>query len=165
VAVSGRSAVGDQGRRFTATVVAGDRGRVLVPLPFVADEAWGPKPTHRLGGSVDGLRVRAIVERTANGEVFALGPAWLRDRSIAVGDTVTVELSPEGPQREELADDIAAALAADPEAGAFFDGLAQFYRKGYLRWVDATKRRPEQRAQRINEMVQCLAAGRKQRPG
>ena len=145
--------------------MAGDRGRVLVPLPFVADEAWGPKPTHRLGGSVDGLRVRAIVERTANGEVFALGPAWLRDRSIAVGDTVTVELSLEGPQREELADDIAAALAADPEAGAFFDGLAQFYRKGYLRWVDATKRRPEQRAQRIDEMVQCLAAGRKQRPG
>lgn len=152
-------------RRFTATVVAGDRGRVLVPLPFAADEAWGAKPTHRLGGSVNGVRVRAIVERSAGGEVFALGAAWRRDCGITVGETVTVELAPEGPQRADLADDIAAALDADPAAGAFFDSLAQFYRKGYLRWVEATKRRPEQRAQRIEEMVACLAAGLKERPG
>src|SRR5258706_7576193 len=97
-------------RRFTATVEAGDRGRVLVPLPFSADEAWGAKPTHRLGGSVNGLRMRAIIERSGDDEVFALGPAWLRGRDIAVGDTVVVELTPEGPQREDLADDIAAAL-------------------------------------------------------
>jgi hypothetical protein len=31
--------------------------------------------------------------------------------------------------------------------------------------VDATKRRPEVRAQRIAEMVELHAAGRKQRPG
>src|SRR3712207_7886764 len=29
-----------------------------------------------------------------------------------------------------------------PNAAAFFDSLAQFYRKAYLRWIDATKRRP-----------------------
>jgi uncharacterized protein YdeI (YjbR/CyaY-like superfamily) len=152
-----------ESRRFTATVVAGDRGRVLVPLPFAADEAWGAKPTHRLCGSVNGLRVRAIVERSEEGEAFALGATWRQGRHIAVGDSVTVELAPEGPQRVDLADDIAAALDADPAAGAFFDGLAQFYRKAYLRWVDATKRKPEQRAQRIQEMVACLAAGLKQR--
>lgn len=151
-------------RRFTTTVVAGDRGRVLVPLPFSADDAWGAKPTHRLGGSVNGVRVRAIVERSVDGEVFALGAAWRRDCGIAVGDSVTVELTPEGPQRGDLADDIAAALDADPVAGAFFDGLAQYYRKAYLRWVEATKRKPEQRTQRIQEMVACLAAGLKQRP-
>jgi hypothetical protein len=151
-------------RRFTATVVAGDRGRVLVPLPFAADEAWGAKPTHRLGGSVNGVRVRAIIERSADGEAFALGAAWRQGRDIAVGDSVTVDLSPEGPQRADLADDVAAALDANPAAGAFFDSLAQFYRKAYLRWVEATKRKPQQRAQRIQEMVACLAAGLKQRP-
>jgi hypothetical protein len=41
--------------------------------------------------------------------------------------------------------DIAAALAANPAAGAFFDTLAQFYRKAYLRWIDATTRRPDLR--------------------
>ncbi len=151
-------------RRFTATVLADDRGRVVVPLPFTADDAWGAKPTHRLGGSVNGMRVRAIIERSADGEVFALDAAWRQGCDITVGDSVTVELTPEGPQRDDLADDVAAALEADPAAGAFFDGLAQFYRKGYLRWVDATKRRPQQRVQRIQEMVGYLAAGLKQRP-
>ena len=56
------------------------------------------------------------------------------------------------------------ALAASPDAAAFFDSLAQFYRRGYLRWIDATKRRPEQRAERIAEVVKLLKAGVKERP-
>jgi uncharacterized protein YdeI (YjbR/CyaY-like superfamily) len=83
---------------------------------------------------------------------------------VAIGDEVTVELTPEGPQRGDLADDIAAALEANPAAGAFFDTLAQFYRKAYLRWVDATSRRPDVRAARIVEVVDLLAAGIKERP-
>jgi uncharacterized protein YdeI (YjbR/CyaY-like superfamily) len=77
---------------------------------------------------------------------------------------VTAELAPEGPQRGDLADDIAVALAANPAAGAFFDTLAQFYRKAYLRWIDATTRRPDVRAARIAEVVGLLAAGIKERP-
>ena len=89
---------------------------------------------------------------------------WIRDARIAVGEEAIVELAPEGPQREELADDIAAALAATPAAAAFFDTLAQFYRKAYLRWIDGASRRPELRAARIAEAVDLLAAGIKQRP-
>jgi hypothetical protein len=48
--------------------------------------------------------------------------------------------------------------------GAFFDTLAQFYRKAYLRWIDATARRPDLRAARIAEVADLLAAGIKQRP-
>jgi uncharacterized protein YdeI (YjbR/CyaY-like superfamily) len=75
-----------------------------------------------------------------------------------------VVIVPEGPQRDEVADDIAAALDANPGAGAFFDSLAQFYRKAYLRWIDATKRRPDLRAQRIAEVIRLLDAGIKERP-
>ena len=64
---------------------------------------------------------------------------------------------------EQLADDLTAALEAEPEALAFFQGLATFYRKGYLRWIDATKRRPEVRAERIAETVRLLKMGEKQR--
>jgi uncharacterized protein YdeI (YjbR/CyaY-like superfamily) len=60
---------------------------------------------------------------------------------------------------------VAAALDAAPQAAAFFDSLAQFYRRAYLRWIDATKRRPDLRAARIAEMVELLQAGHKQRPG
>ena len=73
-------------------------------------------------------------------------------------------LAPEGPQRDDLADDVAAALEAEPEAAAFFDSLAQFYRRAYLRWIDATKRRPDVRAERIAAMLELLKAGKKERP-
>jgi len=88
----------------------------------------------------------------------------VRDLSLVTGEQATVELAPEGPQRVDLADDIAAALAANPDAAAFFDTLAQFYRKAYLRWIDATTRRPDVRAARIAKVVDLLAAGVKERP-
>ena len=59
--------------------------------------------------------------------------------------------------------DIVAALEKEPAARAFFHSLATFYRKAYLRWVDATTRRPDVRAARIDEMVELLKAGKKQR--
>jgi len=71
---------------------------------------------------------------------------------------------PEGPQSAALAADIVAALEAEPDAARFFDGLATFYRKNYLRWIDATKRSPELRAQRIAELIQLMKAGKKERP-
>ena len=150
-----------QPQRFTVTVVAGPRGRVLVPVPFDPDEAWTPKPVHHVTGTVNGRRIRAVIEP---GPAVVLGQAWRRDCGIAPGDRVEVELRPEGIQRTDLAEDVAAALAADPAAGAFFDSLAQFYVKAYLRWIDATKRRPDLRARRIAEVVALLAAGVKERP-
>jgi hypothetical protein len=161
--VSGVSGTG-QGRRFDATAQDGRRGRLLVPVPFDPDQVWGSKPRHHVGGTLDGFRVRGVVEAIDGGFGFTVGAAWVRDCPVAVGDMVAVEITPEGPQRGELAEDVAAALDASPRAGEFFDGLAQFYRKGYLRWIDATKRRPEERAARIAELVRLLEAGKKERP-
>jgi uncharacterized protein YdeI (YjbR/CyaY-like superfamily) len=76
---------------------------------------------------------------------------------------VNVVLMPEGPQRQALAPDIVAALEAEPDAARFFDSLATFYRKGYLRWIDATKRSPDFRRQRITEFIGLLRAGKKER--
>ncbi|HKE65061.1 MAG TPA: YdeI/OmpD-associated family protein [Micromonosporaceae bacterium] len=149
---------------FTTTVAADARGTLLVPLPFNADEVWGAKQRHHIAGTVNGVRVRAVVERVGDGFGFTLGPKSPSRRGLAVGDRVTVDVSPEGPQRQDLADDIADALAANPDAAAFFDSLAQFYRKAYLRWIDATQRRPEQRPIRIAQMVELLQAGIKERP-
>ena len=59
---------------------------------------------------------------------------------------------------------IATALDAAPEAAAFFDSLAQFYRTAWLRWIDSTKRRPDQRSIRIAELVRELQQGHKERP-
>ncbi|GID95757.1 YdeI/OmpD-associated family protein [Amorphoplanes digitatis] len=151
-------------RRFTSTVQAAPRGHVLIPVPFDPDTVWGRKDRHLVGGTVNGVRVRGAVTTAPDGYALTLGPAWLRDCDLAPGHKVTVEIMPEGPQRADLPDDVAAALDADPKAGAFFDSLAQFYRRAYLRWIDATRRRPEQRPERIAEMIRLLATEQKQRP-
>jgi uncharacterized protein YdeI (YjbR/CyaY-like superfamily) len=89
---------------------------------------------------------------------------WRRDCGLAPGDAVTVTLALEGPQQDELAEDLAAALAAEPKAAAFWDDLAQFYRKAYLTWINGTKKKPEGRARRIKETIKLLKAHEKARP-
>jgi hypothetical protein len=137
----------------------------MIPVPFDPDEAWGRKPAHHVTGTVSGRGMRGTVEAGGDGWVIGLGPLWLRDCGVEPGDVVEVVLTAEGPQRGDLAEDVAAALDASPAAGAFFDSLAQFYRRGYLRWIDATKRKPEERVRRIGVVVELLEQGIKERPG
>jgi hypothetical protein len=151
-------------RRFSTTAEDGGRGRVLVPVPFDPDRVWHAKPRHHVAGTVNGMRIRAVIEARDGGWGFTLGAAWRRGCHLDPGDAVEVVVGPEGPQRDDLPADVAAALVAHPAAGAFFDALAQFYKRAYLRWIDGTKRRPELRKERIAEMVTLLQQGIKERP-
>jgi len=151
-------------QRFRAVIAAGPRDSAIITMPFDPDEAWGAKAEHPVSGMIGDCRIRARLVPAASGWVLTLAQKRMLGMGIAIGNEVAVELAPEGPQRGDLADDIAAALAASPAAGAFFDTLAQFYRKAYLRWIDATTRRPDLRAARIAEVVRLLEAGIKERP-
>jgi hypothetical protein len=154
----------ERAKRFTAVVRIDARGRTHVPVPFEPDTAWGAKPRHHVTGTLNGIGLRGVLDQTTDGSVLVLGPAWCRGARLATGDEVQMVLVPEGPQRTDLPADFAAALDAAPAAGAFFDSLAQFYRKAYLRWIEATKRRPDQRPVRIAEVVRLLQDGQKERP-
>lgn len=140
------------------------KSRVYLVLPFDPEKVWGPKERYHITGTINGGKVRGALEEFGRGYFLPLGPAYLRDAGLQPGDQVTVVLALEGPQSAALAPDITAALDAEPEAARFFDGLATFYRKNYLRWIDATRRSPEVRAQRIAELVVLMKAGRKERP-
>jgi len=151
-------------QRFRVHVTADARGHAVITLPFDPDEAWGTKAVHHVAGSVNGCRVRTTVAPGETGWAFTLNTSRMEHAGITVGGDADVELTPEGPQRADLAADLAAAFDANPAAGAFFDTLAQFYRRAYLRYIDATTRRPDVRAARIEEVVGLLADGRKERP-
>lgn len=150
-------------KKFTVVLGRGPRNSVYVPLPFDPSKVWGAKSVHHLAGTVGGMRFRGEVETIGDGQGLVLGVAWRRDCGLSPGDEVDVELMPEGPHRDALDPDIAAAFEAVPDAGAFFDSLAQFYRKAYLSWIGATKKSPEKRVERIAETVKLLQAGKKQR--
>ena len=151
-------------QRFRVQITADPRGHAVVAVPFDPDKAWGAKAVHHVAGTVNGCRVRVTLAPGGTGWAFTLNPSRMRGTGAEVGSEAAVELAPEGPQRGDLADDIAEALAATPAAGAFFDTLAQFYRRAYLRYIDATTRRPDLRAARIAEVVSLLADGIKERP-
>jgi hypothetical protein len=151
-------------KSFRAVVEEGAKGAANIPLPFDPDAVWGKKPRHRLSGTIDGQKVRFIIGPDDRELGLKLTPMWRRDAGVEAGNRVSVALWPEGPQRDDLAEDFAMALMAEPKAAAFFDDLAQFYRKAYLTWIDATKKKPEERVRRIKETVKLLKVGKKVRP-
>jgi hypothetical protein len=144
--------------RFTSVLKKSATGRVFIPLP-TKDTG-----TTRLRGTVNDMKYRGEVEELDGERGVVLGPAWRRDCGLAAGDRVTVVLEPEGPQRGGLAPDFEAALTKNKKATAFWDSLATFYRKAYVTYIDATKRSPEKRVERIREVVTLLASGQKERP-
>ena len=148
---------------FQGKLEGTEKGRVYVVLPFDVEKVWGSRARYHVRGTINGMDVRGALEQFGKGYSLPLGMAYRRGAGLQPGDVVTVALMPEGPQSGGLATDIVDALETEPDAMRFFDGLATFYRKKYLRWIDATKRSPGLRAQRIAELIELMKAGRKER--
>ena len=144
------------------TLIEQSGTKIYIKLPFDPNEAWGDKARHHVRGTINGVAVRGPLTSDGEGYRLSMGPAWLRDSGFKVGDLVNVELSPEGPQLDSMPEDITAALQANEQARVFFESLATFYRKGYLRWIKGA-RQPEARRARIAEMIELLEAGKNQR--
>jgi hypothetical protein len=136
--------------------------RTFITLPFHPNEVWGVKKRHHITGTINGHKVRGSLGSDGKQYFLPLGAAWRRDCGLGVGDAVDVTLSPEGPQSEALSSDVADALNAEPQAKAFFESLATFYRNTYIKWIEGAKR-PETRAARIQEMIELLKANKKQK--
>ena len=151
----------DAVRTFRARADGTASGGAVIDLPFDPPKAWGARPRYHVTGIADGICFRTTLAQRRGAWRMAFGPKSSACR-LAGREAVDVEVWLEGPQADDLAPDIAEALASRPAALAAFSGLATFYRKGWLRWIDATKRRPEARSARIAEMLDLLEAGQKQ---
>jgi len=151
-------------RRFQGAAASRPGGGAWISLPFDPADAWGQRPRYHVTGTVEGVRFRGPLVCRHGAWQIELGLKSPSAAGLEDGQAVTVEIWPEGPQHQELATDIADALSARPQALAAFEGLATFYRKGWLRWIEATRRRPDVRAARIAEMVRLVEAGHKERP-
>ena len=150
--------------RFSASVKRGRTGGCVLTLDFDPVAAWGRRELYRVNGTIAGAPFRGVITREGEVWVTTLGPKSRASSRVADVAVVEVAVDLEGPQAGALAPDIAAALADRPRAKLAFDELATFYRKGWLRWIDGTRRRPEERARRIAEMVRLVETGHKDRP-
>jgi uncharacterized protein YdeI (YjbR/CyaY-like superfamily) len=71
---------------------------------------------------------------------------------------VTIELDT-APREVDVPEDLAAALASDPQAAAAFEGTAFTHRKEFARWV-ADAKREETRHRRVQQALEMIRAGR-----
>src|SRR5436309_1848328 len=130
-----------------------------IRIPFDPNEAFGEKEKHYVAGTIGKYPFRSLIDTDARPPLIAFGPASLRDREeMVMGAEVEVVLYPEGHLIGTIAPDIAEALKAEPEARAFFESVAPFYRNNVIRRIEEAKR-PETRSKRIAEAVAQLKAG------
>jgi hypothetical protein len=146
-------------QRFRTTLIKSGAGAYF-ELPFAPDEVWGARERHYVAGTIAGHRFRGCIEADRTPRIHSIGAAWLRDHDVGDGVNVEVTMALEGHQADTVASDIGDALKAEPDARAFFESVAPFYRNNYIRWIETAKR-PETRRARIAEMVKMLKAGEK----
>lgn len=143
---------------FSGTIAQLGSRRYLT-VPFDPDLEWGEKARHSVAGTVNGLPIRGTLAKFGNEWGLPAGPVWLRDNRLATGAKVEAVLWPEGPQLENIGEDFAHALKAEPTALKNFENLTTFHRKNYVRWIDSAKR-SETRTRRIQEAIRDLVDGK-----
>lgn len=99
----------------------------------------------------------------AFGDVFML-PLAAEHREaagVAAGDEVDVEVALDTASREvEVPPELAAALAEEPEARAFFDALSYSNKRWFVLSIEDAKT-PETRQRRVDKAAAMLREGRK----
>jgi hypothetical protein len=129
-----------------------------VPQDVVVELAGGGHP--KVVVRVNGYEFRTSIARM--GSRFMLGVS--KERRIAAGVSpgqvldVEVELDT-APREIEVPEDLAAALAADPQAKAFFESLSYSKQQWHTLQVSGAKQ-AETRSRRVAASVAMLREGR-----
>ena len=148
---------------FEAVIEAGDGdGSVFVLLPFSVAEAYGTRGRVPVQATFDGYPCQGSLMPLGDGHHGLPILKQIR-RAIdkTMGDTVRVTLVRDVAERKlEAPADLAAKLATEPKAAAYFAKLAFTHQREYVRWLDGSKK-PETRTRRLAEIVEMLAQGRK----
>lgn len=131
-------------------------------------------PEEVLTGLGRGRRVKVVA--TVNGYTYrtSIAPAMgkilmpfssehRKATGLKGGEEIEVEVVPDDAPRElTLPDDLAQALADDPESVAFFAGLSFTNQRLYVEWIEGAKK-AETRTARVAKAAEALRE-RKSRP-
>ena len=111
--------------------------------------------------TVNGVSLPLRLARMGGENLIGLARAARDQAGVTIGAAYEIEVAAEDPQARtvEIPDDLAAALATDPEAQGVFDKLAPSHRKEFVRWITEAKREAT-RTQRVTKTLEMLHAGR-----
>jgi len=146
-------------QRFETVLRAEDDGvffEVPLDVPAVFGKARAP-----VRGTINGHPFRSTVAVYGGRSYLPVRKALREAAGVAAGDAVVVELeADEQPRTVDPPPALAAALAADPEARAAFEGLSFTHQREYAEWVAEAKREAT-RSRRVDQAVEMLRDGRR----
>ena len=129
-----------------------------VPDSIVDELGGGGRP--KVTVTIDGYTFRTSIARMGGRYLFGVNNERRAESGLTPGQTYDVDLELDTAVREvEIPEDLAAALAAEPEAKAFFDSLSYSKQQWHTLQVSGAKQ-PETRAKRVNTSVAMLKQGR-----
>jgi hypothetical protein len=142
--------------RFRALIQSGGKtaAGIEVPAEIVDGLGAGRKPPVRV--TINGHTYRSSIATVSGVFMVGVTNEFRRESGVAAGDTVDVDIELDTEPREvSVPPDLAAALDADPEARAFFDGLSYSNKRRIAEPIAAIKT-AETRQRRIDRAVAGL---------
>ena len=132
-----------------------------IPVPDHVLDELGAGRRPRVVADVDGYVMAASVGSMGGRALLSFSKHHREASGFAGGREVTVVIRlADGPEHLEIPADLAEALAASPDAQAFFDDLAPSYRKNFVTQITSAKQSAT-RERRIASTIEKLEAGQK----
>lgn len=150
-------------KKFTATIQASSRGGAFVVVPFDVEAEYGKKRV-KIKATFDGEPYRGTLVRMGAPDHMLIIRKDIREKiGKQPGDDVNVILEEDlEPRVVEIPEDVQEAFDAAPHAANFYRNLSYTHQREYIQWITEAKR-AETRVRRIQQAIDMLLAGKKER--
>jgi hypothetical protein len=145
---------------FDTTVTAsGNNTGIVVPDNLIERLGAGRRPAVVV--NVNGYEYRTTVGVMGGKHMISISAAVRKHTGLKGGDPIHLTLTlADTPRELDVPGDFAAALAADPGAGAFFAKLSNSLQRYHLDNINGAKT-AETRQRRIEKAISLFRAGKK----
>ena len=134
---------------------------ITVPAEVIDTLGAGRRPS--VSVTIKGHSFRTTIGSMGGVAKIPVSSAVRSAAGVAAGDMLDVELAVDtAPRQVSVPEDLAAALAGQPEAREFFAQLSHSRQQAYVTWIEQA-RKPDTRASRVAQTAALLAGKRPQR--
>jgi len=145
--------------KFDTTVAAtGSKTGIVVPDELIERLGAGRRPAVLV--NVNGYEYRNTVGVMGGKYMISISAAVRKETGLKGGDPISVTLTiAETPRQVDIPDDLAGALASEPDVAAFFSKLSNSLQRYHVDNVNGAKT-PETRQRRIEKAVSLFQEGK-----
>ena len=143
----------------TTVTAAGNNTGIVVPDNLIDDLGAGSRPAVVV--NVNGYEYRNTVGVMGGKHMISISAAVRKETGLKGGDPIHVTLTlADAPREVDVPADFAAALSADPDAGAFFAALSNSLQRYHVDNITEAKT-AETRQRRIEKAISLFREGKK----